>query len=80
LGTEVLENHKRYLERINSHKNFCCDIEKENIFVLKKSKPLDGDILGTETSKGHSTIEFTRKGFGIRKHQREILDIVLTHH
>jgi len=63
LGTEVLENHKRYLERINSYKNFGYDVERERNFILEKSKPIEGDILEIGTGKGHFTLALAKKGY-----------------
>jgi len=63
LGTEVLENHKIYLERINSYKKFGYDVERERTFILEKSKPIKGDILEIGTGKGHFTMELAKKGY-----------------
>jgi ubiquinone/menaquinone biosynthesis C-methylase UbiE len=63
LGTEVLENHKRYLERINSYKKFGYDVERERTFILEKSKPIEGNILEIGTGKGHFTMELAKKGY-----------------
>ena len=56
----VLENHKRYLERINLYRSFGYDVEKERRFVLEKSVPLYGNILEVGTGKGYFTVELAK--------------------
>ncbi|MBL7068318.1 MAG: class I SAM-dependent methyltransferase [Candidatus Omnitrophica bacterium] len=59
----LLENHKRYLERMNFYKDFGYDVEKERKFILEKSYPLFGDILEVGTGKGYFTVELAREGY-----------------
>ena len=59
----ILENHKRYLERINFYKKFCYDIEKERRFILEKAKPLCGQILEIGTGKGYFTVLLAKHGY-----------------
>jgi ubiquinone/menaquinone biosynthesis C-methylase UbiE len=65
LATELLENHKKYLERITIYKKFGYDIDRERTFVLEKSKPLNGNILEVGTGKGYFTMELARKGYKV---------------
>lgn len=59
----LLDNHKRYLERIKFYKNFGYDIEKERDFILEKARPLYGDILEVGTGKGYFTVELAKQGY-----------------
>lgn len=61
---KLLENHKRYLKRINFYKNFGYDVEKERKFILEKACPLYGDILEVGTGKGYFTVELAKEGYG----------------
>jgi ubiquinone/menaquinone biosynthesis C-methylase UbiE len=63
LDTELLENHKRYLERIDIYKNFGYDVKRERTFILEKSKPIEGDILEIGTGKGYFTLELAKAGY-----------------
>ena len=58
---KLLENHKRYLERINFYKEFGYDVEEERKFILEKSYPLYGDILEVGTGKGYFTVELAKE-------------------
>jgi len=59
---EVLENHKKYLERLEFYKGFGYDQEKERDFILEKSLPISGDILEIGTGKGHFALALAKKG------------------
>jgi hypothetical protein len=50
-GEEVLENHKRYLERVNFYRSPGMILEKERDFILEKSLPISGKILEIGTVK-----------------------------
>ncbi|MBU0533411.1 MAG: class I SAM-dependent methyltransferase [Candidatus Omnitrophica bacterium] len=63
MEARVLENYKRYLERVNFCKNFGYDIEQERNFILKESKPIKGNILEIGTGKGYFTIELAKEGY-----------------
>ena len=63
MEAKVLENHKRYFNRINFCKNFGYDIEQERNFILKKSKPIKGNILEIGTGKGYFTVELAKEGY-----------------
>ncbi|MFC1698743.1 class I SAM-dependent methyltransferase [Candidatus Omnitrophota bacterium] len=60
---KLLENHKRYLDRINFYKKFSYDVEEERKFILEKSYPLYGDIVEVGTGKGYFTVELAKEGY-----------------
>ena len=60
---EVLENHKRYLERVKLYRSFGYDLEKERDFILDKSLPISGEILEIGTGKGHFALVLAKRGF-----------------
>jgi len=77
LDNEVLENHKRYLKRVNFYRSFGYDLEKERDFILDKSLPISGEILDIGTGKGHFALVLARRGFDfisidISKEEQEI--------
>lgn len=59
---EVLENHKRYLERNILYRSFGYDIDKEREFILKQSEPISGRILEAGTGKGHFALALAKAG------------------
>jgi len=63
LDKEVLENHKRYLERVNFYRSFGYDLEKERDFILDKSLPISGEILEIGTGKGHFALALAKSGY-----------------
>lgn len=63
LKKEVLENHKRYLERKKLYQSHGFNIDKERKFVLNKAKPLFGNILEVGTGKGHFALILAQKGY-----------------
>jgi len=63
LEPKVLENHKRYLDRINFQKSFGYDVEEERKFIFDKSQPIEGDILEVGTGKGYFTVELAKAGY-----------------
>jgi ubiquinone/menaquinone biosynthesis C-methylase UbiE len=63
LDAQLLENHKRYLERANFYKKFDYDIERERNFVFEKSRPNWGNILEVGTGKGYFTLQLARRGY-----------------
>jgi ubiquinone/menaquinone biosynthesis C-methylase UbiE len=60
---EVLENHKRYLERKALYKNFGYDVDKERAFIIEKAQPIFGDILEVGTGKGHFALALAKEGY-----------------
>lgn len=63
MDKEVLEDHKRYLERKALYKNFGCDIDKERAFILEKAQPIYGDILEAGTGSGHFALALAKEGY-----------------
>jgi len=63
LNDEVIENHKRYLERVSFYRSFGYDLEKERDFILDKSLPIAGKILEIGTGKGHFALALAKRGF-----------------
>lgn len=77
MDKEVLENHKRYLERINFYRSFGYDLEAERDFILDKSLPVSGEILEIGTGKGHFSLSLAKRGYNftsidISKQEQEI--------
>lgn len=60
---EVIENHKRYLERKALYKSFGYDIDKERAFIIEKAQPIYGDILEAGTGKGHFALALAKEGY-----------------
>ena len=60
---EVLENHKKYLDRLNFYRSFGYDLEKERDFILDRSSPISGNILEIGTGKGHFALALAKRGF-----------------
>jgi len=63
MDKEVLENHKRYLERKALYKNFGYDVDKERAFIIEKAQPVFGDILEVGTGKGHFALALAKEGY-----------------
>jgi 2-polyprenyl-3-methyl-5-hydroxy-6-metoxy-1,4-benzoquinol methylase len=60
---KVLENHKKYLERLKFYRSFGYDLEKEREFILDRSMPVSGGILEIGTGKGHFALALAKRGF-----------------
>ncbi|MFA4992519.1 MAG: class I SAM-dependent methyltransferase [Candidatus Omnitrophota bacterium] len=74
---EILENHRRYLERVNFYRSNGYDLEKERDFILDKSLPISGEILEIGTGKGHFALALARRSYSfisidISKQEQEI--------
>ncbi|MDO9465278.1 MAG: class I SAM-dependent methyltransferase [bacterium] len=63
MEAKLLENHKRYLERINFYKDFGYDVEEERKFIIEKACPLYGGILEVGTGKGYFAIELAKERY-----------------
>lgn len=63
LDKEVLENHKKYLERKVLYSSLGYDVDKERAFILERAYPLYGDILEAGTGKGHFALELAKAGY-----------------
>ncbi|MDD3088228.1 MAG: class I SAM-dependent methyltransferase [Candidatus Omnitrophica bacterium] len=63
MDKEVLENRKRYLERVNFYRSFGYDLEAERDFILDESLPISGEILEIGTGKGHFALALAKRGY-----------------
>ena len=63
MNNELLENHKRYLERKALYKSFGYDVDKERDFILKQAEPVSGKILEAGTGKGHFALALAKAGY-----------------
>lgn len=63
LRKEVLENHEKYLERIQLYKSFGYDVEKERSFILEKAQPLYGNMVEIGTGKGYFAMQLATQGY-----------------
>ena len=63
MNNEILENHKRYLERKKRYKGFGYDINKERDFILEKAGSLYGKILEAGTGKGYFSLTLAKQGY-----------------
>ena len=63
MDKEVLDNHKKYLERKALYKSLGYDVDKERGFILEQAKPLSGKILEAGTGKGHFTLALAKAGY-----------------
>lgn len=60
---EIIENHKRYLERKRLNNSFGYDIDKEREFILVQAQPVQGRILEAGTGKGHFALALAKAGY-----------------
>ena len=63
IDKEVLENHRKYLERVSVYRSFGYDLEKERDFILREAMPLFGKILEAGTGKGHFALALAKQGY-----------------
>jgi len=63
MENEVIENHQRYLKRVELYSKFGYDIEKEGSFIIEKAQPLAGNILEVGTGKGYFTLALALAGY-----------------
>jgi MinD superfamily P-loop ATPase/ubiquinone/menaquinone biosynthesis C-methylase UbiE len=61
MDSEILDNHKRYLERVALFKSYGYDVEKERNFIVEQAKPLCGKILEAGTGKGHFALALAKE-------------------
>lgn len=62
MDINILENHRRYLERVALDRSYGYDIDKERSFIVEQAKPLDGKILEAGTGKGHFALALAKEG------------------
>lgn len=60
---EILENHRRYLERKALYSSFGYDVDRERDFILDQAKPVSGKILEAGTGKGHFALALAKAGY-----------------
>jgi ubiquinone/menaquinone biosynthesis C-methylase UbiE len=60
---ELVENHKRYLERIELYRKHRYDVDLERLFVIEKALPVSGNLLEIGTGKGYFSLALARAGF-----------------
>jgi len=63
LDNEILENHKRFLERKKLYKGFGYDVDEERNFILKQARPVYGKILEAGTGKGYFALTLAKQGY-----------------
>jgi 2-polyprenyl-3-methyl-5-hydroxy-6-metoxy-1,4-benzoquinol methylase len=63
LNKKIIENHKRYLERVKLYQRFGYDLEKERKNILDESLPIAGRILEAGTGKGHFALVLAKAGY-----------------
>ncbi|MEN6468869.1 MAG: class I SAM-dependent methyltransferase, partial [Smithella sp.] len=63
MANELIENHKRYLERIALYRQYGYDIDEERNYVIEKACPFSGNILEAGTGKGYFSLALARLGF-----------------
>jgi len=63
LDKALIENRRRYLERVNLYKKHGYDTEKERAFIIEKAQPVYDDILEVGTGKGYFTVALAQEGY-----------------
>ena len=63
MDNEILENHKKYLERKKLYTTFGYNVDDERNFVLEQAKPIGGKILEAGTGKGYFAITLAEQGY-----------------
>ena len=63
MNKEILESHKKYLERKALYKSLGYDVDKERDFILQQAKPVYGKILEAGTGKGHFALALAKAGY-----------------
>ena len=60
---KILENHKKYIERINLYKKSGWDFIEERKRIIKKSLPVQGKILEIGAGKGYFSVELAKQKY-----------------
>lgn len=63
VGNELIENHKRYLERVELYRQYGYEVDEERNYVIEKACPFAGNILEAGTGKGYFSLALARLGF-----------------
>jgi len=59
---DVLENHKRFTERVKLYKKLGLDFTNIGEFILKKAEPLKNNILEIGTGNGYTALALAKRG------------------
>ena len=60
---EIIQNRRKYQDRISLFQEFGYDVAKERDFIIEKSQPIEGELLELGTGKGYFTIALAQKGY-----------------
>ncbi|MDD5729124.1 MAG: class I SAM-dependent methyltransferase [Victivallales bacterium] len=60
---DVIENFKKYQDRLALYRTFGYDMDQERAFIIEKSMPFSGNILEAGTGKGYFTLALARAGY-----------------
>ena len=60
---EIKENHSYFNERIGLYKSLGLDFTNSREFIIKKSKPLRGNILEVGSGNGYTTLALAKAGY-----------------
>jgi len=63
MDQQIIENHKKYIYRVNLFQRFGYDIAKERDFIIEKAQPIEGKILEVGTGKGYLAVALAQKGY-----------------
>ena len=63
MKTDIIENNKIFLERMEFYRKLGLDHIHEREFVLRKSLPVKGKILEVGTGKGHFSLVLAKNGY-----------------
>ena len=59
----VIENHKKYCDRISLFQQLGYDIPKERNFIIENVQPIEGKILEIGTGNGYFSVALVEKGY-----------------
>lgn len=60
---EIKTNHKNFIERISLYKKRGLDFTRSREFILKKARPLRGNILEIGTGTGYTTLALAKANY-----------------
>jgi ubiquinone/menaquinone biosynthesis C-methylase UbiE len=63
MQAKLIENHKRYTERLALYKSYGYDTLASRNFILKKSLPIAGRVLEVGTGRGYMTLTLAKAGY-----------------
>ena len=63
MDEDLVNNHKRYSERLVLFKSFGYDVEWEREFIINQARPLHGKILEAGTGKGYFALALANAGY-----------------